>query len=115
MSDIPLTAQYGMKIQKLRRRLWEYLWKGTFLHTDGAKVRPVGESGEYIYSVFEAANGKRAIAVANQEAERALTLQVAADSGCEKFLLYTPEEDGAKVSGSIVEIPARCACVLVEQ
>ncbi|HIS77276.1 MAG TPA: hypothetical protein IAB51_10810 [Candidatus Merdivicinus excrementipullorum] len=115
MSDIPLTAQYGMKIRKLRRRLWEYLWKGKFLHTDTAQVRPVGETGEYIYSVFEAENGKRAIAVANQEAERTLTLRVTADSGCTEFLLYTPEGDEAKASGSIVEIPARCACVLVEQ
>ena len=114
MSDIPETAAYGQKIRQLRRKLWDYLWKGTFRHTDSLTVTGPSVNGEYIASVFEAADGSRAVALANQETGRSLTLRIALEGAAGSYDCYDTE-GGYQPSDGVITIPPRSAVVLVER
>lgn len=110
LRDFPLTLAYGKKIDALRQKYKAYLWDGEFRDTLGAEVT---SDGSHRYAVFLAANGKRAVAVVNQESKKPITAMVKiANPG--KLLVATPEEPDGKPTTGKVQIPARCAAVLVE-
>ena len=115
MSDIPKTAEYGMLAQKLRRKLYDYIWSGTFMHTDDAELKVLNENREYIYSVFKnKKNGKRAVVIANQNIDRELQASVALSDSSNKFTVYSIENDETCDYNNLVEIKPRSLAVLVE-
>jgi hypothetical protein len=66
LHDFPLTMAYGQKIDDLRRKYKAYLWDGAFRDTLGANV---SSDKQHRYSVFAAADGKRAVVVINPSSD----------------------------------------------
>ena len=110
LSDFPLTLAYGQKIDALRRKYKEYLWDGEYRETVGAVV---SGGGPCRYSVFMTEEGKRAVVVINNDANKAFTVTVSIPNAG-KLITATPEELEAKPSTGTLQIPARSAVVLME-
>jgi hypothetical protein len=110
LKDFPLTLAYGKKIDALRRKYKAFLWDGRYRDTLGAEV---SSDGAHRYSVFLAADGKRAVVVINQETEKAITGKVDIPNAG-RLVLATPEQPDAIDTGTTIKIPARCAAVLME-
>lgn len=111
LRDFPLTLAYGKKIDTLRRKYKDYLWSGEFRDTLGADVTA---NGQFRYSVFVAAGGKRAVVVINQELDKSITAKVNL-SNAAKLIAATPEQPDGKLTTGTLQIPARSATVLIEQ
>lgn len=111
LTDFPLTLAYGKKIDALRSKYQAYLWDGEYRDTLGADVTA---DAPFQYSVFVAADGKRAVVIVNQESGKAIGATVnLPDAG--ELIVATPEQpDGSPFRG-ILRVPARCAAVVIEQ
>lgn len=116
LSDFPGTVEYGMKAQKLRKRLWDYIWDGKFTHTVGANVEATdAEKPEFIYTVFEnRTNGKKAVVVANQDSMKVLSAKVMLDGGNTYFAAYNMDNDEIENIDGVITIPSRSLVILVE-
>jgi len=111
LSDFPLTMAYGKKIDALRRKYKAWLWDGDFRDTLGASLSANGASR---YSVFNAADGKRAVVVINQEFNKAISAKVNLPNATQ-LVTATPEHPDAVPTDGNLEIPARSAAVVMEQ
>jgi hypothetical protein len=101
--------------QLLRRKLWDYIWAGKFLHTDGVNIALLGENCEFIYSVFEnRKNGKKAVVVANQDSKALLEIKAELEKGSGRFMLYRLGKDNAVESSGNIKVEPRSLCVMVE-
>ena len=81
LDDLPLTVEYGRKMDELRTALREYFWDGEFLDTQGALVTCSGQP-HHPYSVYvNRSNGAYGVAVANYDEDDEITLEVALDDG----------------------------------
>jgi Domain of unknown function (DUF6259) len=110
LRDFPLTMAYGQKIDDLRRRYKAYLWDGDFRDTLGAEV---SADAAFRYSVFVAANGKRAVVVVNPSSDSSMTARVNLQNAG-KLIMATPERPDAESTGGTLKIPARSVAVVVE-
>ncbi|MGH8022750.1 MAG: hypothetical protein ACRED1_04155 [Limisphaerales bacterium] len=110
ITDFPLTLAYGKKIDDLRRRYKEYLWDAQFRDTVGAEVTA---DGAFRYSVFDSPSGKRAVVVVNTDSQ-AIAAKVSIPNA-DDLLAATPEEPDARPTTGAVEIPTRCAVVVMER
>lgn len=114
-NDAPLTVAYGEKIDALRRRYRDYLWDGVFKHVLGAAVTVDGQAYDN-YVVYERADGKRAVIIANQDAEQTLAATCALEDGAKGALVVVdPENPEPRPMGETVEIPPRSVVVMLEQ
>jgi hypothetical protein len=111
LTDFPLTLAYGQKIDALRRQYKAWLWDGEYRDNVGATVQA---NGPCRYSVFAAANGKRAVVVVNNGPAKSITAKVTLPHPG-NLVVATPEEPEAKPSTGALEIPPRSAAVVIEQ
>jgi hypothetical protein len=111
LSDYPLTLAYGKKIDALRRKYVDYLWYATFRDTLGANVTA---NGNYRYSVFVTATGKRAVVVINMEFSKPIIAHLELPHPG-KLVVTTPEHPNAKPTDGTLKIPARSATVVMEK
>ncbi len=111
ITDFPLTVAYGRKIDDLRRKYKEYLWNGQFRDTLGANV---SADGNFRYSVFLTSAGKRAVVVVNQDPAKAITATVSMPHAG-KLVVATPDAPEAEPTTGAIQIPTRCAAVVMEQ
>ena len=110
ITDFPLTLAYGKKIDDLRRRYKDYLWDGQFRDTVGARVTA---DGRFRYSVFDAPNGKRAVVVVNQDTK---TIKATVSiPNADNLVVATPDDPSARPTTGVIQIPAGCAAVVMEQ
>jgi hypothetical protein len=110
LRDFPLTLAYGKKIDALRRKYKAYLWDGEFRDILGADVTA---TGSFRYSVFVASDGKRAVIVVNQESGKAITAKVNLPNAG-NLIVATPEQPDGKPADGPLQIPARCAAIIIE-
>ncbi len=110
LRDFPRTMAYGEKIDALRRKYKAYLWEGAFRDTLGANV---SANGPQRYSVFVAANGKRAVVVVNPSSDRSVTATVRLPNPG-NLVVATPEQPDAQPAHDMLKIPARSAAVVME-
>ena len=110
ITDFPMTLAYGKKIDDLRRRYKEYLWDGQFRDTIGASV---SADGKFRYSVFDAPTGKRAVVVVNTDS-KAITATVNIPNAG-SLITATPDNPDPQPASGAIQIPARCATVVMEQ
>ncbi|MBA7677442.1 hypothetical protein ES703_85699 [subsurface metagenome] len=115
LSDFPDTVEYGQKVQSLRRKLWNYVWKGRFLDGLRAEVS-CGDSPHWPYTVFEnKINKKKAVVIANYKADESIEVSVKIQERSARFNLYVPEEDKVSKTDGKVVIPPRSVVVAVEK
>ena len=113
LGDFPLTLEYGKKIDALRRRYQDRLWDAEYRDTLGATVSAGGDSR---YSVFRAADGKRAVVVVNQDFSKAITAKVEiSDLRQARLVTVTPEQPEALPTDGTVQIPPRSAAIVMEE
>ncbi|MCZ7545486.1 MAG: hypothetical protein M5R40_19065 [Anaerolineae bacterium] len=113
LDDFPLTVAYGAQMDALRTALREYFWDGEFRHEVGARVTCEGEP-HHPYAVFVSrTSGKPAVAVANYDAQAAITVEIALDSGgpLARYRLVDDPEWRAVADG--VVLPPCSAAVVV--
>ena len=104
LDDFPLTMDYGKKIDAFRTRYSDYLWKGEFRDTMGAKVDTVF-GAPISYSVFLHAKGKlRAVVLINDDRSAAHEATLALDrAGSLSFA--TPESPELQPCGPKSSFP----------
>lgn len=110
VTDFPLTLAYGKKIDALRRRYKDRIWDAEFRDTLGAET---SGDGQYRYSVFLGADGKRAVVVVNQERKKSISVTVKLPNPG-RLVVATPEDQSVSPSSGTIRIPARSAAVLME-
>lgn len=114
LSDFPDTVEYGQKVQKLRRKLWDYVWKGRFLDRLEAQVTFDGDS-HWPYTVFEnKRNKKKAVVIANYKADKTIEVLLKLQRGGTRLNLYTPEEDNVGETDGKIVLSPRSVVVAVE-
>jgi hypothetical protein len=111
LHDFPLTMAYGKKIDDLRRKYKAYLWDGAFRDTLDANV---SGDGQHRYSVFAAANGKRAVVVVNPSSDVAITAKVDLPNAGKLFVATPEQPEGQPTSGTL-NIPSRSVAVVIER
>ncbi|MCC5851019.1 MAG: hypothetical protein JJU29_23265 [Verrucomicrobia bacterium] len=112
--EIPMTVAYGRKALRLRRRLWDYLWNGTYLDTVDARVECETKGAEILYAVFKnKRNGGKAYVLANQS-ETPAEVNLVTSNKCQNFTVYEMESDGTRTSEGSMTIPPRSLVVMVE-
>lgn len=115
ISDIPKTVEYGQKAQKLRKKLWDYIWEGKFTHTVGAELKIYGDNFNYIYSVFEnLKNNKKAIILSNMDNKKKLKALVKLKQETTKFEIHNIENEIISFCNGNVEVLPRSLIVLIE-
>lgn len=110
ITDFPMTLAYGKKIDDLRRRYQEYLWDGQFRDTLGASVTA---DGTFRYSVFNSPTGKRAVVVVNTDSNAIAATVSIPKAG--NLVVATPDDPDARATTGAIQIPARCAAVMMEK
>ena len=110
ITDFPMTLAYGKKIDDLRRRYKAYLWDAQFRDTLGAGVTA---DGAFRYSVFDSQNGKRAVVVVNTDSKAIAATVTLPHAG--NLFLATPDDPDAQSTTGAIQIPARCAAVVMEK
>ncbi len=68
LRDYPRTLAYGRRVDALREAARAWVWDGTFRDTLGAEVTRSG-APHHPFAVYEAADGSRAVVVANYDDE----------------------------------------------
>jgi hypothetical protein len=116
VSDVPKTKDYILSALDLRRKLKDTIWNGRFRHTQGVSVELVGNSAEFIYSLFENRNtGDKAVVIANQERERSILVKPALKDGGSFSHLYFVGEETVCTPGETITVPPRSCCVLTQK
>jgi hypothetical protein len=114
LDDFPLTMEYGRKVDALRTRYKKYLWDAEFRDTQGAEVA-VGGKPFASYTVFGRPEAdKRAVVIANQGEQKAITATVRFTERAGKLVSVTPENPDPQSSSGTVTIPPRSVAVLLE-
>jgi hypothetical protein len=114
LDDYPLTIAYGKKMDALRTELREYLWDGEFRHEVGASVTLDG-TPHHPYAVFvNRQTGRKAVAVANYDEQKMVTVQVGLDDGqaLNRYRLVDSPEWQPAAAG--ISLPPCSAAVLTE-
>ena len=115
LDEIPLTMEYGKKMDALREKYSDFLWEGEFVNTVGAKVK-VKNKANVIYSVFiNHKTGKRAVVVTNPSYDQPVIVEVELENKKAEFLVASPEIPQTRESKGQIEIPAMSAVVLMEK
>jgi len=115
LDEIPLTMEYGRKVDALREKYSGFLWDGEFVNTVGAKVK-VENDNKVLYSVFtNHKTNKRAIVVVNPLYDKPIIVEAALENTPANFSMASPEAPEAKESNGKIEIPAFGAVVLMEK
>jgi hypothetical protein len=114
LTDFPLTLAYGKKVDLLRRRYPDFLWRGTYQHHQGARVLG-SEIGSIEYSVFvNTQTNQLAIVLINDDECSDVTVSVVLDSLSSQLSMATPEEPEARpCDPKSVMVKARSAIVLL--
>ena len=108
LSDYPETMAYGLKMDMLRTELRKWLWDGEFRDTCGASVTHLNGEAHSTYSVFEAADGTKAIVIVNYE-DHPVTVRVDLQgSSISKYRLVDCDQ---WMAADVMEIPGRSAAV----
>ncbi len=110
LSNFPLTLAYGKKIDALRRRYREFLWDGEFRDQLGVDVTA---RGPHRFSVFHAADGRRAVVVVNPDFDRAITATVKFPQS-RRLTVATPEYPDTQSTNGVVRIAQRSAALVME-
>lgn len=110
ITDFPMTLAYGKKIDDLRRKYKEYLWDAQFRDTLGATVTA---DGAFRYSVFDSPAGKRAVVMVNTDSKAISATVTLPHAG--NLVIATPDDPNAQPTTGGIQIPARCAAVVMEQ
>jgi hypothetical protein len=114
LEEFPLTLEYGKRVDALRRKLSDRLWHANFCDTIGAAVTVKGKPHTG-YTVFrQRETGKRAVVVANFDAEKSIAVTVVLDEGGSVATVVTPEKPKPRKSTGAGKIPPRSVAVFLE-
>ena len=114
LDDFPLTIDYGKKVDALRCRYSDYLWRGEFCDSVGAKVY-IGSDVPISYGVFlHSQRHLRAVVFVNDDQSAAHEVSVELPNAG-SLSCASPEFPELQSCGPIVSIPARSALVLFER
>ena len=113
LQEFPLTLEYGKRVDALRRRYADLLWKAEFRHTQGATVTSGSESYGH-YSVFvDRESGRRAIVVINPAEDEEVKV-VCNLPNARSLVSVTPESPEPQRADGRMNVPALSAVVLME-
>lgn len=117
LEELPLTLEYGKKVDALRKRYQAFLWDAEFQDTVGATIEIVGEGPEggnsIVYSVFRRTDSERKAVILVNNNRAPITARV--DTGWRsRFIAVSPEHPEPRTVNAQVQIPSRSAIVVME-
>ncbi|MBV8142924.1 MAG: hypothetical protein JOZ60_12875, partial [Verrucomicrobia bacterium] len=111
LNDFPLTVEYGKKVDAFRARYSEYLWKGEFRDSMGARIQ-VAAGVPISYSVFLHSRHQE-IAVVLINDDRSTAHEATVEFDCAGPRRYaSPESPELQACEAKVVVPARSAVVV---
>ena len=113
LSDFPLTAAYGSKMDQLRTDLREYFWDGCFREKIGGSVTLERGGAVESYAVYEGTNGRTGMVICNYDEKNPITVIPRLENG-EKLTQYRLIDDDGMTAfdGSFVIPPNSAAAVI---
>ena len=115
LDEFPLTIAYGTKVDFLRRRYNNFLWRGEFRDTVGATVTADGEAYNKFSVFLNRQTGKRAVVVVNFEYDHAINVRISLEEAKTDFFVATPEQPQLVNFTDHVTIPPNSVVVLMEK
>ncbi len=113
LNDFPLTLAYGKKVDAFRSLYSDYLWKGEFRDSVGAKIN-IAPGVPISYSVFLHSQKKlRAVVLINDDRNEAHQVHLELHRAG-LLSLAGPESPELQPCGPRVVVPARSAIVVFE-
>ena len=113
LQEFPLTLEYGKRVDALRRRYADWLWRAEFRHTVGARVTADGKAYGH-YSVFvDRDSGRRAVVVINPAADEDVDI-VCTLPDAAALVSATPEVPESRPADGKATVPALSAVVFME-
>jgi hypothetical protein len=104
-------VEYGKKVDAFRARYSDYLWKGEFLDTIGAKIQ-ISASVPISYSVFlHSPDKRRAVVLINDDLTTAHEAKVELERAS-SLRCASPESPELQPCDAQVVVPARSAVVV---
>lgn len=115
LNEIPLTIDYGKKVDALRKKYSDYLWSAEFRHALGANVLTDGKNYNN-YSVFVNNNtGKRAVVVSNFDKTQSINIEVKLNPPAKKIEIVTPDDLSSQKSNGVEILKPLSVVVLLEK
>lgn len=112
-SDAPHTVDYARKAEEMRMQHRLFLWDAEFKDTLGAEVINNGDQGYEKYSVFLAANGKRAAVIMNDN-RRGINVLVKFEGSASPQVWVSPDSIKPKAVSGPLNIAPDCIAVVME-
>ena len=113
LQEFPLTLAYGKRVDTLRRRYADLLWRGEFRHTIGAQVLAEGEPVDHFAVFVDRKSGRRAVVVVNPSAEDDLEIAVQLPRAAAMFSV-SPEDPTPSDTDGRATLPPLSAIVFME-
>lgn len=115
LSEFPLTIEYGIKVDALRKKYQDYLWYGEFQDKIGAEVK-VQDQIHPNYSVFKnKANGKKAVVIANFDTQNEMKVNVELTELNGKLVYVSPENLKESVYENGISVNPSSTIVIIEK
>jgi len=114
LNEFPMTVAYGNKMDALRKKYENFLWKGTFQHVVGADVK-VNKVTYDKYAVFtDKTSGKKAVVIANFNYENAIDISLNFENSNASMSLVSPEKPEKVSFNGKASIPPNSVIVVFE-
>ncbi|NIA29510.1 MAG: hypothetical protein GWP06_06305 [Actinobacteria bacterium] len=115
LDEFPQTIAYGTKVDALRRRYKNFLWRGEFRDTVGAHVTSNDEPYKN-YAVFlDRKTGKKAVVVVNYNYNHNVAIQIRFFEKGTPLVQATPKHPDAVSCTGRVTIPPNSVVVVMER
>ncbi len=114
LDDMPLTMEYGRKVDALRTRYHESLWDAEFRDNQGVLVSRTGGL-DIEYTAFKQHDGKFAVVVVNDNASATLKAHIIYGNPASRSTVATPENPEKQPLLQDLTVPPRSAAVVFEE
>ena len=112
LSEFPRIMSYGMKVDSLRNRYFDYLWAAEYCGKKGTSV----EGKDLLYSVFKRrSDGKRAIVIMNSNTSESSLAHLTLDNPSGLLTMVSPEKQDEFPFSNDVQIKPQGIIVVMEK
>lgn len=115
LPDMPLTVEYGRKMDAARAELRDWFWDGTFQDTVGASVRNARTgAAHHPYAVFRrAGSDELGIVVANYDLDEAVDVVIDLDRQAGSYVARSVDDPTWTSVADTLTVPPRSALMVI--
>lgn len=111
LSAYPNVVSYLRQVNEFRQAWSDYLFDGTFMDTQGAKV----DGNNLSYALFIAKNGKKAVLIVNENQINSVVANVSIEDSTNNLIQSSPESPNHTVCSGKVEITPMSVVIVAQE